>query len=374
MRGSHAPAALGLALFTIVAGPGCRPKELAHPVDEKVLKPRSALSPAADRVIDGLMNNKVRDLHGWMTTSLKGQLRLEDLADTSQRLRDGYGAVIGILEERTHREGSLVWYSGLVVHAHGTPGSPDRRKHQRLVLYQFALQGNKLDRLLVREHLDVKAVQSPARRYTLVTRVHFVSTGEWTVSHGGKRRATNYHHGSRGQRYAYDIVVQKGGRQRSGEANRDYFCYGLSALAPAPGTVLQAINNIPENAPGTRGRAGGNGVVLDHGFGEYSAIWHMIPGSVTVKAGDKVELGQQLGKVGNSGRSSGPHIHFQVSTAPYPEGGKQIGLQAPFVDVYVDGQWYPRRMPVRSDRVRRSKVEDSGRRASAPGVLIDATM
>ncbi|HEY0135684.1 MAG TPA: M23 family metallopeptidase, partial [Nannocystis sp.] len=83
---------------------------------------------------------------------------------------------------------------------------------------------------------------------------------------------------------------------------------------------------------------------------------HMVPGSVTVKAGDKVELGQTLGKVGNSGRSTGPHIHFQVSSDPFPESGKQIGLQAPFVDVYVDGLWYPRKMPVRGDRVRRSKL------------------
>ena len=356
MRGSDALAALGLGFFVMAAASGCRPKELENPVDEKTLRPRSAISPAADRLIDGLMNNRVGDLHRWMTPGLQGQVRLDDLTATSQRLREGYGAVIGIREERAHREGALVWYSGLVVHAHGIAGSPDRRHHQRMVLYQFALAGDKLDRLLVREHLDVKALQAPARRYTLVTRVHFVSTGEWMVSHGGKRRATNYHHGSRGQRYAYDIVVQKGGRQRSGDQNRDYFCYGMPALAPAPGTVLQAINDVPENQPGTRGRAGGNGVVLDHGFGEYSAIWHMVPGSVTVKAGDKVELGQQLGKVGNSGRSTGPHIHFQVSSDPFPESGKQIGLQAPFVDFYVDGLWYPRKMPVRGDRVRRSKL------------------
>ena len=209
------------------------------------------------------------------------------------------------------------------MHAHGIPGSPDRRRHQRLVLYQFALKDGKLDRLLVREHLDIAALEAPARRYVLVTRVHFVSTGEWTVSHGGKRRGTNYHHGSRGQNYAYDLVVQEGGRQRSGAANRDYYCYGLPVLAPAAGTVLEAINNIPDNAPGTKGRAGGNGVVIDHGFGEQSSLWHMIPGSVTVKAGDKVELGQVLGKVGNSGRSSGPHIHFQMASQPEPHGRGQ---------------------------------------------------
>ena len=355
MRGSDILAALGL-IMTMVLAAGCRPRELENPVDEKKLLQRSAISPAADRLIAALNANRVAEIHGYMTPALKGQLRLADLSDTSKRLREGYGAVIGILEERTHREGELVWYSGLVVHAHGIPGSPDRRRRQRLVLYQFALANEYLDRLLVREHLDIAALEAPARRYVLVTRVHYVSTGEWTVSHGGKRRGTNYHHGSRGQNYAYDLVVQKAGRQRSGDANRDYYCYGLPVLAPAAGTVIEAINNIPDNSPGNRGRAGGNGVVIDHGFGEQSSLWHMIPGSVTVKAGDKVELGQVLGKVGNSGRSTGPHIHFQMASQPEPGGRGQIGLQAPFVDVYVDGAWHPRKLPVRGERLRRSKL------------------
>ena len=356
MRGSDVLAALGLTLALATSVAGCRPRELENPVDEKLLLQRSAISPAADRLIAALNANRVAEIHGYMTPALKGQLRLAELSDTSKRLREGYGAVIGILEERTHREGERVWYSVLVVHAHGIPGSPDRRRRQRLVLYQFALADEYLDRLLVREHLDIAALEAPARRYVLVTRVHYVSTGEWTVSHGGKRRGTNYHHGSRGQNYAYDLVVQKAGRQRSGDANRDYYCYGLPVLAPAAGTVLEAINNIPDNSPGTRGRAGGNGVVIDHGFGEQSSLWHMIPGSVTVKAGDKVELGQVLGKVGNSGRSTGPHIHFQMASQPEPGGRGQIGLQAPFVDVYVDGAWYPRKLPVRGERLRRSKL------------------
>mgnify|MGYP002151993944 CR=1 FL=1 len=82
---------------------------------------------------------------------------------------------------------------------------------------------------------------------------------------------------------------------------------------------------------------------------------------------DKVELGQTLGRAGNSGRSTGPHIHFQLSSDEM--GNEGISLQAPFVDVYVDGAWYPRKMPVRGERVRRSKTEKA--RAE---VLLDASM
>ncbi len=358
---------LGLGLAS-----GCRPKELAHPVDEARLLSASAILPEADRLRFALVNNRVAEIHDWLSQNLRSQLRTSDISAVALRLRRDYGQPLGILEERIHREGDLVWYSGLVVHAHGRPGSPDRRRRQRLVLYQFALKGDLLDRLLIREHQDIRHLESPARRYTLVTRVHFLSTGEWTMTHGGKRRGTNYHHGSRSQRYAYDMVVQKAGRQRGSDngSNRDYYCYGLPIFAPAAGTIVQAINDVPENRPGETGRAGGNGVVIDHGFGEHSSIWHMIPGTVTVKVGDKVELGQQIGQVGNSGRSSGPHIHYQVSSA-ISDGPTNIGLQAPFVDVYVDGQWYPRAMPVRGQRVRGTATPSTKARS---GVLIDASM
>jgi len=378
MRGTDAPArsaapprgplALTVGLLSLLVAPACRPLELEHPREESSLKAHSS-EPEAERLIEALMRNQVAELQDWMTPELRAQLRFEDISATSDRLRASYGNPIGIVEEKVHREGELEWFSLLVLHARGKPGSPDRRKRQRLVLYQFALRGELLDRLLVREHLDIRDLKSPARRYTLVTRIHFISTGEWTVSHGGKRRATNYHHGSRGQRYAYDMVVQKGGRQNGGDrsSNKDYFCYGLPVLAPAPGTIVRAIDGIAENRPGDRGQAGGNGVIIDHGFGEFSALWHMVPGSVQVKVGDKVELGQQLGRVGNSGRSTGPHIHFQVSSDDLA--GRGIGLPAPFVDVYVDGAWYPRKLPVRGERVRRTRTDRS--RAE---VLLDAAM
>lgn len=358
------PALLLLAAVLLCA---CKPQGLQKPPDQASLKARSEVMPEADRLVDGLLLGRVAELHAWMSPSLKTMVRPPDLAATGERLRSRYGQAIGILEERVHREGDLVWYSGLVVHARGKPGAPDRVF--RLVLYQFALdEQRRLERLLVREHQSIKELQAPARRYTLVTRLHFVSNGEWTVLHGGKRRGTNYHHGSRLQRYAYDLIVTKGGRSHpvGSSGNREHYCYGYPVLAPAPGTVVRAINDVPENRPGQSGKAGGNGVVIDHGFGEQSALWHMIPGSVRVKVGDKVELGQELGQVGNSGRSSGPHIHYHVNAE-----GKEIGLQAPFVDIYVDGTWRPRHLPVRGERIRRTKVDRD--RGSAE-VLIDASM
>jgi len=367
------PLAWPLACW-LAAAVGCKPEGVQRPPEPAALKARSALMPEADRLVDGLLLGRVAELHATLSPSLKTRVRPPDLAATGERLRSRYGNPLGIVEERVHREDDLEWYSGVVLHAKGKAGAPDRV--YRLVLYQFALdEQRRIDRLLVREHLAIAELKAPARRYTTVTRFHFFGEGEWTVTHGGKRAGTNYHHGNRKQRYAYDMVVMRGGRSRAAgsSGNQGAFCYGQPIHAPAPGTVITAINNVPENPPGVSGRAGGNGVEIDHGFGEISALWHMIPGTVKVKVGDKVELGQELGRAGNSGRSSGPHVHFHVTSDDRNNPRGDISLPAPFVDLYVDGSWRPHHMPVRGERIRRTRP-DRRERAQAEVLLDDAAL
>jgi hypothetical protein len=371
MRAIHAL----LAALLVCAAAGCQPKGVSPKFPESGLKLKSAVQPMADRLVDGLMFNRVHDLHKWMSPSLRARVPAVELSATGERLRQHYGRPLGLVEEKVHREGELEWYSGLWVYGTGKVGTPDRI--QRLVLFQFAINPlGEIDRLLIREHLDVRSLKAPARWYVTVTRAHFVSTGEWTIAHGGKRRLTNYHHGSPSQRYAYDMVVHKGGRARQGDgaSNKDYYCYGLPFLAPADGTITRLVDGVAENRPGTRGTAGGNGVMIDHGFGEFSSMWHMIPGTIKVKLGDKVVMGQQIGLVGNSGRSTGPHIHYHMSTSP--DGKHTAGLQVPFVDLYVEGQWYPRKMPVRGHRVRKAKdPKQRGKQDTRKvDVLLDASM
>ena len=62
----------------------------------------------------------------------------------------------------------------------------------------------------------------------------------------------------------------------------------------------------------------GNYVVIDHGNGEYSIYAHLQPGSVAVTVGQKVTAGQPIGKIGSSGNSTEPHLHFQVCDTPEP--------------------------------------------------------
>src|SRR5918992_2830613 len=74
-------------------------------------------------------------------------------------------------------------------------------------------------------------------------------------------------------------------------------------------------------------QAPGNHVIIDMGHDEFAMYAHMIPGSVVVREGQFVRAGEKLGRLGNSGNTIVPHLHFQVMDRPSPL--NSVGL--PFV-------------------------------------------
>ncbi len=56
----------------------------------------------------------------------------------------------------------------------------------------------------------------------------------------------------------------------------------------------------------------GNMILINHGDGYKTRYAHMVSGSMTVSVGEYVEAGQTIGKVGSTGNSTGPHLHFEV--------------------------------------------------------------
>jgi Membrane proteins related to metalloendopeptidases len=106
--------------------------------------------------------------------------------------------------------------------------------------------------------------------------------------------------------------------------------WGREIIAPAAGRVTYARNDMPDNPqvgkpPDIKTYAAlsdpvmaslGNCVVIDHGNSEYSVLMHMQEGSVTVKVGERVAAGQMIGRLGNSGGSFGPHLHYQLQSGP----------------------------------------------------------
>jgi len=127
------------------------------------------------------------------------------------------------------------------------------------------------------------------------------------------------------QRYAIDWVrIDRKGRDYIGNwrKNKDWLIYGDRIVAAAPGVVVGTINNIPENTPPTPlagltlQTAPGNNVIEAIGGGEFALYAHLQTGTVAVHVGEHIRRGQFLGRAGNTGSSTAPHLHFQVMSAP----------------------------------------------------------
>jgi murein DD-endopeptidase MepM/ murein hydrolase activator NlpD len=177
--------------------------------------------------------------------------------------------------------------------------------------------------------------------------------GTWHVFWGGRTAEQNYHVQSRDQRFAYDLLIRRDGKSHRGKGKKveDYYCWNEPILAPAAGTVAGAADGLPDQKPGQRdpGHPPGNHVVLDLGNGEYALLAHLRQGSVKVKAGDKVKTGDELGRCGNSGNTSEPHLHFHLQDAPSFGNGE--GLPAFFNDYVADGTLVPRGEPVKGQEI-----------------------
>ncbi len=87
------------------------------------------------------------------------------------------------------------------------------------------------------------------------------------------------------------------------------FHAGLDFTAPQ-GTPIYATANGSIKIAGNTGNGYGNHVVIEHGYGYETLYGHMV--KVKVKPGDKVHRGDVIGWVGSTGKSTGPHCHYEV--------------------------------------------------------------
>lgn len=105
---------------------------------------------------------------------------------------------------------------------------------------------------------------------------------------------------------------------------QNYPYFGADIHAVADGPVVSVLDGLPEQVPGrtptglTLQQYGGNHIVQDIGGGNYAFYAHLQTGSVRVRPGDRLSTGQVIGKLGNSGNSDAPHLHFHVMSTPDP--------------------------------------------------------
>ena len=128
--------------------------------------------------------------------------------------------------------------------------------------------------------------------------------------HGG------FSHQDEANRYAVDLIVAE----------------GTPVLAARSGVVMQALSGFREGGtdPSLADRA--NQVRVLHEDGSMGLYAHLQEGAVFVRAGEKVTLGQVIGRAGSTGYSTGPHLHFAVQV----NGGMRL-VSIPFRMIGPDG-------------------------------------
>jgi hypothetical protein len=144
--------------------------------------------------------------------------------------------------------------------------------------------------------------------------------GEWAMLAGGRSALLSHHYITPYQRNALDFVQLVDGRGYEGDPKRteSWYGFGEPVLAPADGTVVSVSDIHPDEPIGAIGQTPGDGnhITLKIGNHRYAIMAHLKQGSARVSKGERVRAAQQIGAVGDSGNSLGPHLHFQVQDGP----------------------------------------------------------
>jgi hypothetical protein len=154
------------------------------------------------------------------------------------------------------------------------------------------------------------------------------------AAHGGGTLALNHHAGHPAQSLAVDLTALMGGGVRAaGVLPGDlgsYAIFDAQVVAPCAGDVVATRDGMPDLTPPRRDPAApaGNLVVVRCDDIRIT-LAHLRRGSVAVAPGDRVTTGAPLGRVGNSGNTSEPHLHVHAVDA-------ETGRAVP---ILLGGRW-----------------------------------
>ncbi|WP_199869002.1 M23 family metallopeptidase [Clostridium senegalense] len=163
--------------------------------------------------------------------------------------------------------------------------------------------------------INVLKVEYPAN----IDKVNPSITVKWPlkektiVGWGGDTVEVNLPHSIWGsERWAYDLVMEP---ESIGSKNiSDYGIYDKEVISPVSGTIIAAYDKEEDILPNTEeflSMEGNHVYIKVDKTGTFLLLNHLKKDSVHVKVGDKVEEGQFIGRVGNTGSTSEPHLHIQ---------------------------------------------------------------
>lgn len=223
--------------------------------------------------------------------------------------------------------------------------------------------------------------------------VEFPLRGEWLTPNTPGSKIPSHGTNQLGTRYAYDFI-QVDWKRKGLPAYRvsflsyllfgvplsEYYCWGQELYAPCNGIVIKAedgyeersrtnlfsdMSNANKNAnyfdPKTDDvqSVAGNYIIIKYSENVYAALCHLQTGSIKVSAEQTVKKGEFIGKIGHSGNSYSPHLHFQLMDSP--DIAYANGLPCAFeeYEVFKNGSWekVTNGVPTNKDRIRFIKAD-----------------
>lgn len=143
--------------------------------------------------------------------------------------------------------------------------------------------------------------------------------GTYFTMHGGGNIFVNHHHKVPAQAFALDFVKlgPQGFSSSQGNQLTDYYCFDDTLFAPIKGTVIEARGSLPDNELESTNKEEpkGNFIKIKDYSDNIITLAHFKKDSLLVNVGDRITQGTPIGKCGNSGNSSEPHIHIQANKA-----------------------------------------------------------
>jgi murein DD-endopeptidase MepM/ murein hydrolase activator NlpD len=215
--------------------------------------------------------------------------------------------------------------------------------------------------------------------------VEFPLRGEgWVAVQSPADRIPSHGTNILGLRFSYDFVMAD---QRSrlhyhpagwlrtllvGVPTRACYAWGQPVHSPFDGLIVQAVDGCAERSriyplreavlavkngltftPERLPSILGNHVIARSGD-VIAAFAHLAPGSVTVRNGQAVRIGEVIGRVGHTGNSTTPHLHFQLMDAADPTVARGVPCAFRAYEVFRGGAWQKVQngMPGKTDRIR----------------------
>lgn len=217
--------------------------------------------------------------------------------------------------------------------------------------------------------------------------IEFPLRGEWLAPNTPGKKVPSHGTDHLGQRYAYDFLQVNWGKKGMhfydasklryiflGVPLEKCYCWGREVYAPCDGKIVQVKDGCKERKivhlvsdlcvvikntltfnllEDDLQSIAGNYIIMEFN-GVFIFFAHLQKGSIKVSEGQKVKTGELLGRVGHSGNSTAPHLHFHLMDSS--DLFKANGIPCVFkeYEVYQSGQWVKvcNGIPSDKDRIR----------------------